>query len=258
MDRKELSLSKSKKNNVALPQMSKQEKRRAEQEQQKQKTRILIVSTVALVVIIFVGLFMLASKDGSTTGSAAAPVDFNYSEMARLGKEDAPVKIVEFGDYKCPACAQFTGVIKPQIVQEYVNQDKAAFYFVNLAFIGTDSRTASLAALSVYHQNQEAFWKFFDAIYANQGEEKVEWATPDFLVSLAQQLELPIDFDLLRKDIEDKTYESELERDIQLGTDTGVTNTPSLYVNGVKVNEPFNMEEIDAQIQVAAEAVAAQ
>ncbi|WP_342478219.1 DsbA family protein [Paenibacillus sp. FSL H7-0350] len=250
-------MSKTKKNNVMAPQMSKQEKRRAEQEQQKQKTRILIVSTVAIVVIIFVGLFILASKDSSPAGTDSKPVAFNYSEMMRLGKEDAPVKIVEFGDFKCPACAQFTGVIKPQIVQGYVDQNKAAFYFVNLAFIGKDSRTASLAALSVYHQNQEAFWKYFDAIYANQGNEDKEWATPDFMVSLAKQLGLPVDYDLLRKDIDDRTYAKELDRDIQLGTDAGVTNTPSLFVNGIKVKEPFNMEEIDAQIQAATAAAGA-
>ncbi|MFD1906330.1 DsbA family protein [Paenibacillus rhizoplanae] len=159
--------------------------------------------------------------------------------------------------FKCPACAQFTGVIKPQIVQGYVDQNKAAFYFVNLAFIAQDSRTASLAALSVYHQNQEAFWKYFDAIYANQGNEDKEWATPDFMVSLAKQLELPVDYDLLRKDIDGRTYEKELDRDIQLGTDAGVTNTPSLFVNGIKVKEPFNMEAIDAQIQAATAAAAA-
>ncbi|QUL52366.1 thioredoxin domain-containing protein [Paenibacillus tritici] len=251
-------MSKPKKNNVTVPQMSKQEKRKTELEQQKQKTRILIVSTVAIVVIIFVGLYLLASKDSSAPGSTAEPVNFNYSEMIRLGKEDAPVKIVEFGDFKCPACAQFTGVMKPQIVQEYVNQDKAAFYFVNLAFLAADSKTASLAALSVYHQNQEAFWKYFDAMYANQGNEDKEWATPDYLVSLAKQLELPVDYDLLRKDIEDRTYTSELNRDIQVATDAGVTTTPTVFVNGVKVKEPFNMEEIDAQIQAATEAAAAQ
>lgn len=248
-------MSKPKKNNVAVPQMSKQEKRRAELEQQKHKTRIVIVSTIAIVIIIFVGLYLLASNDAKSD-SNADPISFNYSEMMRLGKEDAPVKIVEFGDYKCPACAQFTGVIKPQIVQQYVDQNQASFYFVNLAFIGPDSRTASLAALSVYHQNQEAFWKYFDAIYANQGAEDKEWATPDFLVSLAKQLELPVDYDLLRKDIDDRTYEKELDRDIQVGTEAGVTNTPSLFVNGIKVKEPFNMEEIDARIQEAAGAAA--
>lgn len=251
-------MSKMKKNNAARPQMSKQEKRRAEQEQQKQKTRILVVCTVALIVIIFVGLFLLASKDSSSSANTNDSVEFNYSELTRLGKEDAPVKIVEFGDYKCTYCAQFAETIKPQIVQEYVNQDKAALYYVNMAFIGDDSKTASLAALSVYHQNSEAFWKFYDAIYANQGEEKVEWATADFLVSLAEKEKLPIDLDLLRSDIENRTYESELERDMNVAENAGVSSTPTLFINGIKVNEPFNMEAIDAQIIAASEVVNAE
>lgn len=251
-------MSQNKRKTAAIPQMSKQEKRKAEQEQQKQKTRILIVSTIALVVIIFVGLYMLAAKDNSNAGSSAEPVSFNYSELPRLGNEDAPVKIVEFGDFKCPACAQFSGVIKPQIVQEYVNQDKAAFYFVNMAFIGPDSTTASLAALSVYHQNSDAFWTYYDALYANQGDENKEWATTDYLVSLAQKESLPIDFDLLRKDIEDKTYIDELQTDIELAKNTGVTSTPTVFVNGVMVDEPFNIEAIDAQIKAASEAVVAE
>lgn len=233
--------------------MSKQEKRRAEQEQQKQKTRILIISTIAIIAVIFVGLFMLATRDDKKTTTAA----FNYSELPRLGSENAPVKIVEFGDFKCPACATFSGAIKPQIVQDYVEQDKAALYFVNMAFIGPDSTTASLAALSVYHQNNDAFWKYYDALYANQGDENKEWATPDFLVNLAQEQKLEIDYDILRKDIEERTYLSELQSDIQLAEDSGVTSTPTLFVNGVKVDEPFNIEAIDAEVQAAAEAVAA-
>ncbi|OKP77529.1 disulfide dehydrogenase [Paenibacillus helianthi] len=251
-------MNKSKKNSVMVPQMSKAEKRRAEQEQQKQKTRILIISTVAIVVIIFTLLFILASKDSSSNAGSGKAVDFNYSELPRLGKADAPVKIVEFGDFKCPACSNFAGVIKPQLAQEYVNQNKAAIYFVNMAFIGPDSETASLAALSVYHQNSEAFWTYYDAIYANQGDEKAEWATEEFLVNLAEKQKLPIDLDLLRKDIKEKTYESELQRDISLAKDSGVTSTPTVFINGHKVDEPFKMEAIKAQIKSASEAVKAE
>ncbi|AIQ52995.1 DsbA family protein [Paenibacillus sp. FSL R7-0331] len=251
-------MSKNKRKSAALPQKSKNEKLVAQMENQKKKTLIVIVSTIVVVAVIFAGLFMLAGRDSSTAGTPAAPVEFNYSEMSRLGSEDAPVKIVEFGDYKCPACAQFAGVIKPQIVQEYVNQDKAALYFVNLAFLGPDSTTAALAALSVYNQNSDAFWTYYDALYANQGDENKEWATPDFLVELAQKEKLPIDFELLRKDIEDKTYNSQIQSEVQLATASGVSSTPTLFVNGVMVNEPFNMEAIDAQIQAASEAAVAQ
>lgn len=250
-------MSKPKQNKTFAPQLSKQEKRRVEQEQQKQKTRILIISTVALVVIIFVALFILASKDPSTEGTSGEPTSFNYSALPRLGNEDAPVKIVEFGDFKCPACSQFSNEIKPQIVQDFVNEGKAAFYFVNMAFVGPDSETASLAALSVYHQSNDEFWKFFDAVYANQGDENDEWATADFLVSLAEKEKLAIDYDLLRKDIEDRTYADELKSDIQVASDSGVTTTPSLFINGVKTAEPFDLEAISAEVKAAAKVVEA-
>ncbi|MRN54467.1 DsbA family protein [Paenibacillus monticola] len=250
-------MSKPKKHSPPISQLSKQEKNRKEQEQQQQKTRILIVSAVALVVIIFVVLFMIASNDTSSKATTAEPVNFNYSDLPRLGEEDAPVKIVEFGDFKCPACAQFSGVIKPQIVQEYVETGKAALYFVNMAFIGPDSETASLAALSVYHQSNDEFWKYYDAIYANQGKEDIEWATADFLVSLAEKEKLAIDYDLLRKDIEDRTYADELTRDIKVASDSSVTNTPTLFINGVVSEEPFNIEAISADIDAATKVVEA-
>ncbi|SET29852.1 thioredoxin domain-containing protein [Paenibacillus sp. NFR01] len=250
-------MSSNKPKRAPIPQMSKQERRRVEQEQQKQKTRIWVIGTIALVIVIFVGLFLLASKDTKEPTASAEPVTIDYSGLPVLGQADAPVKIVEFGDFKCPACAQFTGVIKPQIVQEYVTPGTAAFYFVNMAFVGADSTTASLAALSVYHQNSEAFWTYYDAIYANQGDENKEWATTDFLVDLAKKQNLPVDYDLLRKDIEEKTYNSELQTDIQKASNAGVQSTPTLFINGVKVAEPFNMEAIDAQVKVAAAAAEA-
>ena len=249
-------MSPSKLNNNTSSSKSKQEKRLAEQARQKQKNRIFMISTVALVVILFAALFYLASRENGSSSNSSKAIEFNYSDFPRLGKEDAPVKIVEFGDFKCPACAEFSGVIKPQIVQEYVNQGKAAMYFVNMSFIGPDSTTASLAALSVYHQNNDEFWKYYDAIYAKQGDEKVEWATKDFLVNLAKQEKLSIDYDLLSKDIENKTYANELQQDISLASDTKVTQTPSVFVNGVKIEEPFNYDAISLQIDAASKAAA--
>lgn len=243
-----------KKSSSASAVMTKQEKRRAEQERQKKKNRILLLISVLFAVAIFAGLFVLASQNTGSSGETAGPVEFNYGELPRLGKEDAPVKLVEFGDFKCPSCAQFSTQVKPQLVKDYIDTGKASLYFVNMSFIGPDSETASLAALSVYHQNNEAFWTYYDALYANQGDENAEWATEDFLVDLAKKEKLDIDYDLLRKDIQERTYDSELTRDNKTASDNQVTSTPSLFINGVKTADPYNLDTIGTEIESAAKA----
>ncbi|AIQ13115.1 DsbA family protein [Paenibacillus durus] len=250
-------MSKSKKNRTTSSSKIKQERRQAELERQK-KTRILLIGTILIAVVIFAGLFVLATKNTGNPGGSGSPASFNYDELPRLGKADAPIKLVEFGDFKCPACARFSVGIKPLLVQEYIETGKAALYFVNMSFIGPDSKTASLAALSVYHQNSEAFWTYYDALYANQGDENAEWATEDFLVELAQNEKLPIDYDLLRKDIQNRTYADELARDNAVAKTNHVTSTPSLFINGVRASDPFNLGAIAAEIESAAKAAEAE
>ncbi|WP_310550468.1 DsbA family protein [Paenibacillus glufosinatiresistens] len=221
---------------------SKKEQRRAEQERAKRRNRIMLIFTAVVVIAVIAALALWSRQDP----------EFNYSELPRLGQADAPVKLVEFGDFKCPACADFTNTVKPKIVQDAIDTGKAAFYFVNMSFVGPDSETASLAALSVYHQNPDAFWKFYDAVYASQGDEQTEWATKDYLVSLAQKEKLEIDYDRLAKDIENATYRKELERDNKTAEKFNVTNTPSLFINGVKTKDPFNYSAVAAEIDKAA------
>lgn len=239
-----------KKTKAAPSNQTMHKQRQAEMERQRRTTLFFIIGAVVLVVAIFAVLFAIAAKD--TRPASSDPVTFDYSVLPRQGEESAPVKIVEFGDYKCPACAVFSTQVKPKIVSDFVDKGKASFHFVNMSFIGPDSETASLAALSVYHQNQDAFWKFADAIYANQGKEEEEWATPDFLVQLAQSLDLKIDYDLLRKDIESRTYESELQRDNNTAGTAGVSSTPTVFINGVKAEDAFNYEALSKQIEEAA------
>lgn len=91
----------------------------------------------------------------------------------------------------------------------------------------------------------------------SKGMRATNGPTEDFLISLAEKEKLAIDYDLLRKDIQEKTYADELKKDIQLATDAGVTTTPSLYINGVKTAEPFDIEAITSEINTAAKAVEA-
>ncbi|WP_234414210.1 DsbA family protein [Paenibacillus sp. CAA11] len=171
-------------------------------------------------------------------------VDFAYDQLPVLGNPNAPVKIVEYGDYQCPYCRTFNQEVKPEL-KSYIDEGKVAFYFSDFLVIENapgDSNRAALAARSVYHQNKDAFWQFHDALYRDQGQEESGWITTDFLVNLAKSEKLDIDYDLLRKDIENKTYQNEVDEQNEFASKQKLEGTPSLFINGKEQAYPDFMK----------------
>jgi protein-disulfide isomerase len=168
-----------------------------------------------------------------------------------LGSKDAPVKIVEFGDFKCPSCQYFSQEIAPQLEKDYIGKGLASLHFMNFTFLGPDSTTAALAAQSVYHQSNEAYWKFYDALYKNQGNENIQWATPDFLTNLIRSQGIAVDADKVMNDIKNKTYADEVDEHNAKARKAGVTGTPSLFINGVKLGNSMDYDAIKAAIDQA-------
>ncbi|MFM1651629.1 DsbA family protein [Brevibacillus sp. B_LB10_24] len=212
------------------------------EQQQKNMKRLVWITCACIAAIIAVIVITQPSSD---------PVPFAYEKLPVLGKADAPVKIVEFGDYQCPACQLFNQQIKPQLMQDYIDKGLVSFYFMNDAFIGPDSYTAAFAAQSVFHQNNEAFWKYLDAVYQNQGEENTGWVKPEFLVELARKENLPIDYDKLQQEIQEKTHADEVDEHSAYAKKIGVTSTPTLFINGQKFENVFDYNALKTAIDQA-------
>ncbi len=203
---------------------------------------------MVLTLISFVVILVLAAVLRSSPRS----LEVDYHSLPRLGDKDAPVHIVEFGDYKCPVCKSFVETIKPRLIKDYVETGKVALYFMNYWFIGPDSYTAALAAQSVYHQNQSEFWKYYSAIYKHQGEKSVPWATPEFLMQLAKNEQLAIDHDMLNHDIRNKTYAKEIDTHQAFARDTAkASGTPTLLINGTLFTDVFDYDKLKAAIEAA-------
>lgn len=113
-------------------------------------------------------------------------VDLSHASPP-LGDGDAPVTIIEFGDYQCPKCKGWFDSTKPDIYTGYIQTDQANLYFVDLVFLGSDSRAA--ASASYCAQDQGKFWEYHDMLYTNQGGIG-NWITTERLVDFAAQLDL--------------------------------------------------------------------
>ncbi|WP_134703335.1 thioredoxin domain-containing protein [Ammoniphilus sp. YIM 78166] len=229
----------------------KKTKKQVEAEKAKQSQR-LMGWTLGLILLLCVGAILYSAFSGPKTKSALDEAVFQYDQQPLLGSKDAPVRIVEFADFKCPSCRLFDQDILPLVKKDFIDTGIAQFYFINYPIVSPngDSTTAAIAGEAVYNQNPEAFWSFYDAVFANQQDEKTTWATPDTLVQIARKANLPINFDQLKKDIEDSQFAEQVKGDIAIGNRAGVRGTPTLFINGkeLPIQDTFNYEAFKAAI----------
>ncbi len=197
----------------------------------KAQQRLTIITGVIVFVVLFGVLWWTQSGQQSVEQD-----QFRLASQPSKGDPDAPVKVVEFGDYKCPFCKFFHEEVVSRLNQ-YIVSREIEFYFINFQFLGPDSTTAGIAGECVLNQNEEAFWQYHDAMYANQGPESQIWATPEFILSLVRQNVDGINESELEQCIANSTYRSAVEQDRQIGSASGVQGTPTIFVNGQKVSD---------------------
>lgn len=240
----------------------KQEMRRQKKADAERRIQLLMAWTLGVAVVVGIAFFVyksISDNNASQTGDAAnAAVDqqiFQYDQQPALGAKDAPVQIVEFADFKCPACQKFDQYFLPQLKKDFIDTGIAKLHFVNFPIISpnADSRTAAMAGEAVFRQNPEAFWSFYEAVFQHQQDEKTKWATSDTLVKIAKDAQLKLDFEKLKQDIDNNTYAQSVKDDEAIVQKLNVHSTPTLYINGKMVPEDavFNYTALQQAIRDA-------
>jgi protein-disulfide isomerase len=138
------------------------------------------------------------------------------------GDADAPVTLVEYGDYQCPYCGEAHSVIKR--LQKALGK-KLRFVFRNFPLTQAHpyammaAETAEAAAL------QGKFWEMHDFIFENQGS-----LEPEALPAWAN--ELGLDMKQFAAALKQGRVVKRIEEDRTSGIESGVNGTPSFFING--------------------------
>lgn len=150
----------------------------AKQSQTKRPLLPMILGVV-VVILLAVIVFILSNKTDDTADlpnytdvKGSIVVDgLKYEKQPHLGSPDAKVKVIEFADFKCPACKMWTEKYLDTFIKDYVDTGKVELFFMNFAFLDRDSYLAASAGEAIYKQSNEKFWEYLHKLYANQGDE---------------------------------------------------------------------------------------
>lgn len=242
--------------------MSKKDELRAHRAKSKKQTMTLVIILVAFVAVIIAALIIVPQiiSNNKPVADVIVPAA-NPRPQANglnMGDPNAPVKIVEYADFQCPACQAFVTNIEPTIVDKYVKTGKAYYSFHPDSFIdnfvpnGNESKASAQAAYCASDQGK--FWEFHDVVYANQdptGENK--GAMSDKRLSLMAE-KLHLDMTAFNSCYSSGKYKQQVLDDKTSADSIGVDQTPSLSINGkLVVAKDFNdmLAQIDAAVTAA-------
>lgn len=151
---------------------------------------------------------------------------FTSNGSPPLGDKNAPITLVEFGDYQCHFCNVFYHETEDSILKNYVDTGKVKMIFKDFTIIGTDSVTAAHAAHCASEQGK--FWEYHDILYNNWTGENNGWASSENLIKFAQAIDLEQDSFL--QCMQEGKYQQTVEKSKKDGITLGITGTPAFFV----------------------------
>jgi protein-disulfide isomerase len=162
-----------------------------------------------------------------------------------LGRHDAPVTVLEYGDYECPFCRGAARDVH-EMLDRYPDVVRFVFRNFPIAELHPHAEQAAQAAEAAGAQGK--FWPMY------------EWLLfPSSKLDLASLLDcaadLGLDVERFRREVTGNAYTAKIERDIREATRDGVNATPKFYVDGERIDGKLPLEGLEDTIRAAVRAV---
>ena len=160
------------------------------------------------------------------------------------GPADAPVTLVEYGDYECPYCGRAFPIVHE--VRRRLG-DRLRFVFRNFPLTQIHEHAEHAAEVAEAAAAQKKFWPMHDWLFTHQ-------VALDDDALLAGVAELGLDADRVRGELAAGTHRARVREDFATGIRSGVNGTPTFYINGLRHDADYSLETLLAAIDEAASA----
>ena len=160
------------------------------------------------------------------------------------GPENAPVTLVEYGDYECPYCGRAFPIVHE--VRRRLG-DRLRFVFRNFPLTQIHEHAEHAAEVAEAAAVQGKFWPMHDWLFTHQ-------TTLDDESLIAGARELGLDAERVRRELAAGTHRARVREDFATGVRSGVNGTPTFYINGVRHDADYSLETLLAAIGEAASA----
>jgi Na+/H+ antiporter NhaA len=157
------------------------------------------------------------------------------------GPDDAPVTLVEYGDFQCPFCGQAEAVIR-QLLADYGDDVRYVWRHLPLNDVHPNAQLAAEASEAAAAQGK--FWEMYDVLLSHQDE-----LSPRALARYAAELEL--DVERFSDELRRREYASRITEDVSTADESGVSGTPTFFINGRRHYGVYDINTLSEAVSAA-------
>ncbi|MBA3074953.1 MAG: DsbA family protein [Anaerolineae bacterium] len=202
-----------------------------------------ILGALSIMLVAAITINVIQQNQNKVDPVAIAPNEISQDKS--IGSADAPVVVVEYGDYQCPACGDFALTVKPKIMEEFVNTGQVRFVFRSFQFVGEESQWAAEASECANEQGK--FWEYYDKLYSSQAGENAGAFKKENLEGFAAELGLQTE--QFNQCLASGKYTEKVKSETLEAQNLGLRGTPSLFVNGIFVEDGSHYEVLSQKIR---------
>ena len=202
-----------------------------------------ILGALSIMLVAAITINVIQQNQNKVDPVAIAPNEISQDKS--IGNADAPVVVVEYGDYQCPACGDFALTVKPKIMEEFVNTGQVRFVFRSFQFVGEESQWAAEASECANEQGK--FWEYYDKLYSSQAGENAGAFKKENLEGFAAELGLQTE--QFNQCLASGKYTEKVKSETLEAQNLGLRGTPSLFVNGIFVEDGSHYEVLSQKIR---------
>ena len=161
-----------------------------------------------------------------TTTKKPTIASFYNNASPILGDTNAPLTLIEFGDYQCTYCKKFFHETEESILINYIQTGKVKMLFKDFIIVDEDSVNAASAAHCA--NDQKMFWQYHSTLYNNWDGEGTGWASSEQLHKFASTLGL--DMNKFTECMSQSKWENLVHSSHDDGRTLGVDATPTFFI----------------------------
>ncbi|MCK9487744.1 MAG: DsbA family protein [Dehalococcoidia bacterium] len=213
-----------------------------------------VVGAIAAAVVIGALLVFLNRPGASENTDAYVARDHGGAAQSGrvLGAPSAPVRLIMFSDFQCPHCRTFWSETEEGLVEEFVATGQASLEYRDYAFLGPESTSAAAAASCA--ADQDRFWDYHDLLFLRQGRQNSGVYSDGNLKrygrTIAEEFQ-DFDYDAWEDCYDTGTHVAAVQVSTQAAAQQGIASTPTVLVNGTRVEGARDLATYRQAIEAA-------